>query len=217
ILEVKDSGIGMSDEYLQHLFEPYRQEEMGYGRSYDGLGLGLSMAKKFLDLNNARVSVVSKKREGTTFTVTFAKAMKSKGETPVREKIITKVEPKNGGEKRLALLVEDDIINQVTIKKFLQNGYNTLMTGYSDEALTILKKNKVDIILMDISIGGSKNGLELTKELKASKEYHHIPIIAVTAHAFNKDRQNALAAGCDDYLSKPFSKASLLEMIMQFV
>ncbi|MFA6980835.1 MAG: PAS domain S-box protein [Ignavibacteriaceae bacterium] len=211
ILEIKDSGIGISDEYLEHLFEPYMQEEMGYGRSYEGIGLGLSLVKKFLDLNNANISVVSKKGEGTTFTVTFKKVMKPMRGTGVPEKIITKVKPANGEKKRLVLLVEDDFINQVTTKRFLQNRYNTLITASSDEALTILKKNKVDIILMDISIGGSKDGLELTKELKASKEFRHIPIIAVTAHAFDKDRQTALAAGCDAYLSKPFTKESLLE------
>jgi len=66
---------------------------------------------------------------------------------------------------------------------------------------------------MDITIKGGMNGLELTKELKASKDFSLIPIIAVTAHAFEEDRQNALAAGCDSYLSKPFTKQSLLNMI----
>jgi CheY-like chemotaxis protein len=80
-----------------------------------------------------------------------------------------------------------------------------------------LNKNKVDIILMDISIWGKKNGLELTKELKASKEFSHIPVIAVTAHAFEEDKQNALRAGCEGYLAKPFSKEILLNMIAGFV
>ncbi|MFA6598113.1 MAG: PAS domain S-box protein [Ignavibacteriaceae bacterium] len=217
ILEIKDSGIGISHEYLEHLFEPYRQEEMGYGRSYEGVGLGLALTKKYFELNKAVLSVESKKGEGTIFTVTFKKVMKPMGETDIPKKITTKVEPENGEKKRLVLLVEDDYINQVTTKRFLQNGYNILMTDSSDEALNILKENKVDIILMDISIGGSRDGLELTKELKASKEYQHIPIIAVTAHAFDKDRQNALAAGCDTYLSKPFTKVSLLEMIANLI
>ncbi|MDP3148537.1 MAG: PAS domain S-box protein [Ignavibacteria bacterium] len=217
ILEIKDSGIGISDEYLEHLFEPYRQEDMGYGRSYEGNGLGLSLVKKFLDLNNAHISVASKKREGATFTVTFTKAMKNKEGIVIPEKIITKVEPADGTSNRLVLIVEDDFINQVTIKRFLQNGYNTLITASSDEVLTILKKNKVDIILMDISLQGSKNGLEITKELKASKAYKHIPIIAATAHALERDQIAALEAGCDDYLSKPFSKYQLLEKIEKCV
>ena len=66
---------------------------------------------------------------------------------------------------------------------------------------------------MDISIRGNNNGLELTKELKASKEFSNIPVIAITAHAFEKDKQNALEAGCDNYLAKPFSKVSLLDIM----
>ena len=211
LFEITDSGIGMSDDYLEHIFEPYRQEEMGYGRSYEGLGLGLSLVKKFLDLNNAQISVQSKKNEGTTFKVNFTTVLKPKKKSALPEKIINKVENIVGEQNRTVLIVEDDFFNQITTKKFLQNCYSTLITDSSDDTVAILKKNKVDIILMDISIGGSKDGLELTKELKASKEFRHIPIIAVTAHAFDKDRQTALAAGCDAYLSKPFTKESLLE------
>ena len=69
---------------------------------------------------------------------------------------------------------------------------------------------------MDISINGSKNGLELTKELKGSKEYSAIPVIAVTAHAFETDKHNAFDAGCDNYLAKPFTKESLLNMIADY-
>ena len=90
------------------------------------------------------------------------------------------------------------------------------MTDSSDEAREIVKKEKIDIILMDISIRGSKNGLELTNELKNSKEFSHIPVIAVTAYAFEADRQNALKAGCDSYLAKPFTKQSLLNMIANY-
>jgi CheY-like chemotaxis protein len=66
---------------------------------------------------------------------------------------------------------------------------------------------------MDISILGEKNGLELTKDLKSSKEYSHIPVIAITGAAFEVDRQNAIESGCDNFLAKPFSKLELLDMI----
>ena len=123
----------------------------------------------------------------------------------------------DGPVNMVALIVEDDNINQLTIKKFLENRYTTIITDSSDEVLGILLKNKVDIILMDISIWGKMNGLELTKVLKATKEFSHIPVIAVTAHAFEDDKQNALEAGCDSYLAKPFSKESLLGMMSDFV
>ncbi|MFA5805019.1 MAG: PAS domain S-box protein [Melioribacteraceae bacterium] len=217
MLDVKDSGIGMTKEYIDHIFEPYSQEEMGYGRAYEGVGLGLSLVKKFMDLNNAVISVESKKGEGTTFTVNFGKIVQFVKEKTGSEKIANVVETQETKKDRLVLLVEDDSINQETIKRFIENSYNTLITDSSDEAIEILRKNKIDIILMDISIKGSRNGLELTKELKASKEYSHIAVIAVTAHASDKDRQNALEAGCDDYISKPFTKESLLDMIAKFV
>ncbi|MFA6980848.1 MAG: PAS domain S-box protein [Ignavibacteriaceae bacterium] len=216
LVKVKDSGIGMTDEYLKHLFEPYRQEEMGYGRAYEGVGLGLSLVKQFLELNNAQVSVESKKDIGTTFIITFTKTLRQKKIKAIEEKIHTKVEPQSQLEKQLVLVVEDDIINQITISNFLASKYKTLVIASSDEAFEVLEKNSVNLILMDISIRGSKNGLELTKALKSNGNFRHIPIIAITAHAFDKDRQNSLAAGCNEYLSKPFTKDELLTMLAKF-
>jgi CheY-like chemotaxis protein len=113
--------------------------------------------------------------------------------------------------------VEDDFINQTTVKRFIEKNYSSIFADSSDKAMMILKKEKIDLILMDISINGEMNGLELTKELKMSKELSHIPVIAITAHAFEEDKQNALDAGCAGFLAKPFTKESLLEIIKVFV
>src|SRR3990172_4221159 len=222
---------------------------MCYGRTYEGVGLGLSLVKKFLCLNNADIFVESIKGEGTTFTIKFSKEKQTvKDKVPAVKKADTDKKPEKepvsnlpaegvsvayapelqrrsakagmtskGGKDRSVLLVEDDEINQTTIKSFIENKYHTLITDSSDEVIEILKNNKIDIILMDISIKGTKNGLELTKELKASKEYKRIPVIAVTAHAFDKDRQNSLDAVCDDYISKPFKAKELLDNIMRLI
>lgn len=209
ILEVKDTGIGISDEYLDHVFEPYRQEHMGYGRAYDGIGLGLAMVKKVFDLNSVLIKVESKKGVGTTFTINFGKVVEDK---PIirLENIIHKSEETR---KMFVLLVEDDLLNQFTIKRFIEKKHTAIVADSSEKALEILNNGKVDLILMDISIRGSKNGLELTRELKASKEFSHIPVIAITAHAFESDKQKALEAGCDSFLPKPFSKDLLLSTI----
>jgi CheY-like chemotaxis protein len=213
ILTVKDTGIGIDEGYLEKIFEPYRQEQMGYGRAYEGVGLGLSLVKKIVVLNNAKISVVSKKGVGSTFSMNFGKAMQPVEKLAKTNKIVKVLPLPDKSLIKVVLIVEDDIINQLAIKRILENRYTTIITDSSDEVFEILKKNKVDIILMDISIWGKKNGLELTKELKESKEFSQIPIIAVTAHAFEDDRQNALEAGCDNFLTKPFSKESLLEMM----
>ncbi len=217
LLDIKDSGIGIGEEYQKHVFEPYQQEQIGYGRAYEGIGLGLSMVKNFLNLNNATISIDSEKEKGTTFTINFGKSLQPLAEKITKIKIDRTFVKQETQSKPLVLIVEDDAINQTTIIRFIKDSYNTISTDSSDEAIELLKNNKVDMILMDISIKGSKNGLELTKELKASKEYLHIPIIGVTAHAFESDRNNALEAGCDGYIPKPFSKNLLLDIIGKFV
>lgn len=215
-LDLKDSGIGISKEYIQNIFEPYQQEHMGYGRAYEGVGLGLSMVRKFLNLNNANISIDSEKGKGTVFTINFGRSLQTFTEN-VTERKIDKIFTNQGTQhKPLVLIVEDDAVNRSTIKRFIEESFKIISTDSSEEAIVLLNNNKVDMILMDISIKGSKNGLELTKELKASTEYYKIPVVAITAHAFESDRKNALEAGCDDYLAKPFSKDVLLDTISRF-
>ncbi len=115
------------------------------------------------------------------------------------------------------LIAEDDFENQKFLQLFL-NRYFTV--DICDSSLTfyeLLSNEKYDIILMDISIKGEKNGLVLTKELKNNPDYSAIPIICYTAHAFNKDRINALEAGCDLYLSKPSDIHTLLNALFDLL
>jgi PAS domain S-box-containing protein len=183
----------------------------------DGILILDSGTGRIVDVNPILINMLGYSKEQfinkTIFSLNFGKAVQSvhkMAETVMRVNIPPAPEEHVNG---LVLLVEDDEINQMTIQKFIGSKYNIVITDSSAEALEILKKKKVDIILMDISIRGKKNGLELTKKLKASKEFSHIPVIAVTVHAFEKDKQNALEAGCDSYLAKPFSKESLLVMM----
>ena len=216
LLDIKDSGIGIAEDYLNEIFVPYIQEEMGYGRAYEGVGLGLPLVNQFIELNNIKISVVSKKGEGTTFTINFGMGISAAEETE-KNGVADVMEQLEDHKILKVLLVEDDSANQITVQRFLGRRYSVLTADSSDAAINILEKNNIDVILMDISIKGKKNGLELTKELKESKEYSHIPIIAVTAHAFEKDKQNAFDAGCDDYISKPFTKELLLDTIAKIV
>jgi len=216
-LDITDSGIGIGDEYLDHIFESFRQEQMGYSRPYEGLGLGLAVVKKILDLHHASISVKSKKGEGTTFTINFGRNIQNTGKKNVTSKNIAKIENTKAQIDHLILLVEDDKINQETIKRFITKKYNILVADSHNSVMEILADNNVDLILMDISLQGSKNGLEITKELKASEKYKHIPIIAATAHAFERDHQAALEAGCNDYIAKPFLSAQLLNKIDKFM
>ncbi|MHB8581598.1 MAG: GAF domain-containing protein, partial [Ignavibacteriaceae bacterium] len=225
-LDVKDSGIGIAEDYLKRLFEPYSQEAIGYTRPYEGIGLGLSIVKKFLDLNSSSISVVSKKGEGTIFTIQFVKDISNNPVEihPLGKRIIKSAEKRstekvklghqhNEEKKSLILIVEDDEINQNYLRLFLSKKYKTVVAASASEALEALKNNFIELILMDISIKGDMNGLELTTLIKKTPEYSSIPVIAVTAYAFSTDRQNSLDAGCDEYISKPFKIKELLDKV----
>jgi len=221
-LVVEDTGIGISDDYIDHIFEPYSQEEIGYNRGYEGVGLGMSLVKKYLDLNETEITVKSVKDKGTTFTVHFknSKIIKSGQEfteviSQEPPKFIPTDQSKSVNKPRI-LIVEDDEINHFYIRSLLIKNYETASAYSADSALEILKSQIINLILMDISLKGDMNGLELTKLLKDSKAFKNIPIIAVTGHASPEDKQNCLNAGCYEYLSKPFSDTDLIEKIKQF-
>lgn len=115
------------------------------------------------------------------------------------------------------LIAEDDLENQKFLQLFL-NKYFTV--DICDSSLTfyeLLDKEKFDIILMDISIKGEKNGLQLTRELRKNPDYSAIPIVCYTAHALNRDRINALEAGCNVYLSKPSDIHTLLNALFDLL
>ncbi|MDP3149934.1 MAG: PAS domain S-box protein [Ignavibacteria bacterium] len=217
VLEITDTGIGISDEYLTHLFEPFRQEDMGYGRSYEGVGLGLVLTKKYIELNEASLTAVSKKGVGTTFTIEFKNLVQPESVKPIKIETMENVKRPEPKKDAVILIVEDDLINQDVLRRMLDRKYKSLVADSAEGVYNVLQNYRVDLILMDISIHGSKNGLELTKELKAIEAYLHVPVIAVTAHSFPEDRRNALAAGCDDYIAKPFSFEKLFEKIAKYV
>jgi len=209
-IDIKDTGIGISEEYMDQIFHPYSQEEVGYTRAYEGVGLGLSLVKKFLFLIDADISVKSKKGVGTTFTITFAKSIEcyneEKTETSKTEPLLTNSGEKITGYGKLSILiVEDEEINQLFLSTKLKKYYNPTIADNATNALQKLAKQPFDIILMDISLKGGLNGIELTRILKESDEYSSIPIIAVTGHAFDKDKDKCISAGCNDYISKPFN------------
>ena len=123
---------------------------------------------------------------------------------------ITEAKPK-------LLITEDDFENQKFLELFLKRYFLVDICDSSDSFYNLMNKEKYDIILMDISIRGEKNGLELTRELRNNPNYSTIPIICYTAHAFNKDRINALEAGCDVYLSKPTDIHTLLNALFDLL
>ncbi len=117
-------------------------------------------------------------------------------------------------DKPKLLIVEDDYENQKFLTLFLGRYFEVDSCDSSDTFYDLLSKNKYDLLLMDISIRGQKDGLELTKEIRLNPTMSSIPVVCYTAHAYREDRLNALAAGCDEYISKPSNIYSLLQTLL---
>ncbi len=215
ILKISDTGIGMSKEYQKHIFELFSQESVGYTKKYQGVGLGLALTKRYLDLNEISIKVESKKDVGTTFTLVFTQILKPKLKAKKKEVTVTELPAVK--KKGRILIVEDDQNAQNLFRFFLQNQYELYYAISVVEAKRQLKEHNVDLILLDLSLVGNEDGLDLARFMRQSKQWKSIPIIAVTAHAFTSDRDNVINAGCNDYMAKPIMKDQLLEKIKPYL
>lgn len=115
------------------------------------------------------------------------------------------------------LITEDDFENQKFLEMFLRKNFNVEICDSENSFYEHIKNGKFDIILMDISLRGNKNGLELTKELRKLPDYKDTPVICLSAHAFKKDRDNALNAGVDVFLTKPVDNKVLMNTLLDAV
>ncbi len=213
VLSIQDTGIGISKEYLDKLFEVFSQESEGYTKKYQGIGLGMSIAKRHLDLNNIDIDIETAKDIGTTFTLSFKPVKKRISEKQV-EKEETKVTPTvEPAEKPFVLVVEDDLGSRKLIEFFIKGTHDMCFAVSLKEAKQQLKKYPIDLILLDLSLIGNEDGLDLVRWIRKTKTWKKTPVIATTAHAFTSDRDACLEAGCNDYLSKPIKREILLEKI----
>lgn len=120
----------------------------------------------------------------------------------------------NQGHKPKILITEDDYENQKFLEMFLGRKFEVEICDSEQSFYEQLSRKQFDIILMDISLRGNKNGLELTKELRTKKEYEKIPVVCLTAHAFKRDLDNALEAGVDIFLTKPVENHILMNTLL---
>ncbi len=214
-LEIKDTGIGVAEENLDRILEAFTQESHGETRLYGGLGLGLTLTKRYLDLNEVQMEFHSEKAVGTTVTLTFARREKAVLKPASVDDVLAETTIKPGGEHPTILIVEDDLHAQLLTELHLKNYYNTCFAVSVAEARHQLETADIDLILLDISLEDDENGLDLAALVRKTDQWMNLPIIALTAHAFAADRTNAMKAGCDDFMTKPIVKKQLLRKIEQ--
>ncbi|MBX3042472.1 MAG: PAS domain S-box protein [Candidatus Kapabacteria bacterium] len=217
ILEVKDTGIGINESQMENIFVRFRQGDEGLSRGYEGLGLGLALTKKYVDILNGYIFVESRVNFGSTFKVIIPIIDKSKNnydDLKIIEHFNKNI--KKMSNKKSLLLVEDNSITIKLVEQLLQHSINVVSAINREDAILQVKNHKFDIILMDIHLGGSMDGFEIASEIRQINEYSTIPIIALTAFSNdgeNKRKIDALMNGC---ITKPFSKKDLLDSIRKF-
>lgn len=224
--KISDTGIGIDDSFKHHLFDVFRQEDEKFSRRFEGAGLGLSISKRLTELMNGDIEIESAKGKGTTVTV-FLPLSKNTG---VKEKIISKVDTKGKGFedaeflkelKPNILLVEDDEYSAKLIKLMLIRVANISIAVTGQEALEHIKESYkkgqlFEIVLMDMRLPKPWDGILLRAEIrKRWREYTKVPFIAQTAFAMKDDKKKILAAGFDDYLSKPISSDDLFTILAE--
>jgi PAS domain S-box-containing protein len=207
---IMDTGIGIAKDDLNKLFKSFSQVDGSFTRKVGGTGLGLVISKQLVEMMNGEIIVESTKGLGSTFSIILTFEL---GEN--LEKGNLKIEPlKNNDSLYSILLAEDDKVNQLVMKRLLENqGHSVKLANNGVEAVEMFEKDSFDLVLMDIQMP-EMDGIEATKKIRILGEKgSRIPIIAVTAHALQGDRERFINNGLDEYVSKPINSDELLTVI----
>ncbi len=217
LLEFKviDTGIGIPSQFLPEIFESFTQAGNDVSRKYGGTGLGLAIAKQLVEQQNGTITVQSKINEGTVFTFNIPYKV-NRATKKINEIRIPRMMNETTTKKLNILVAEDNDINRFIIKKMIDDwGYNHEFATTGVEVIEKLSKSHFDLILMDVEMP-EMNGYQATelirKEMPATKNL--IPIIAMTGHAMNGEKEKCLKAGMNDYISKPFQGDELRKKII---
>ena len=207
-IAIRDTGIGIPDEKLKIIFEPFTQIENPYTRRQGGAGLGLNIVKRLVDLMGGSLAVCSEPEVGTEVHVTLPLAFAE----PEAGSATQEGDPVPALPPLRLLLVEDERLNRLAVSRMLeQAGHAVIAVGDGRGALAALKAESVDAVFMDIQMP-DMDGMAATRAIRADAslgDAARVPIIALTAHAMSGDRERFLAAGMDGYLSKPVERAEL--------
>jgi signal transduction histidine kinase/ActR/RegA family two-component response regulator len=214
-IKVTDSGIGIAKENQDMIFEEFRQVSEGRSRNFEGTGLGLSITKTLVEKVGGEIIVNSEPDKGSTFIV---KLPVTSVEEKIEEKIaIEKAPPTVLIEqklvKSLALSVDDDPFVYLVLERFLDGLADLENTPDGEVAVKMCMQKQYDYIFMDINLGRGMDGKQVAQAIRKIKGYESIPIIATTGYAMVGDKEEFLAAGCSHYLSKPFDKQDILNLL----
>lgn len=215
---IEDNGVGMEEEFIGHIFEPFVQEAMDVCSSYQGTGLGMTITKSSLDLMDGNIRVESRKNAGSTFTVTipFEKVIRDEYEGNMQKGTV-----QSDVTNMRILLAEDNDINRDVVKFILEDAgakVHAVSDGYQAvEAYLSAPENTYDVILMDVMMPNI-DGLEATRIIRGQKraDARTIGIVALSVNVFAEDVHRTRAAGMNEQLTKPLNTEKMLRTIARY-
>ena len=214
---VKDTGSGIDPEFLPHIFDTYASQD---AEKQKGYGLGLALCRIIVEKMEGTISVESELGEGSTFTFELpfqgnigGMATNTRTQTTSVKTLRISNRPEEKDMKTI-LVAEDEESNFELVRIVLQKRYRLLRAHNGIEAVTMNEDEHPDLILMDIRMP-EMNGLDATRIIKEVN--HETPVIALSAYAFDENIREALAAGCDEFMAKPFRVEDLIEICAKYI
>lgn len=215
-IAVEDTGIGMTKEYQERIFESFSQQEGQSVKKYGGTGLGLSITKKLVELMKGNIQVVSETNVGTIVTITISNVLVSK-QFEIKE-TSSEIDFENLKFSKASILVADDVAhNREYIVGILRDTDVSIIEAENGEvALELLKKNKVELVITDIKMP-VMNGIDLLKNIKKDNTLKDIPVIASTAAAMKKEQEALKKQGFNGFVVKPFEIKDFYSVLVDFL
>ena len=207
---VTDTGIGIAPEHIPHLFREFAQVDGSISRRFGGTGLGLAISKKLAEAMGGRVGVTSRPGLGSSFFVDIPLVISA--EAPR----VAAPAPLRVSRPRRVLVAEDIPTNQLVVKGLLEKlGHSVVLADDGAQALERLRESDFDLVLLDMQMP-VLDGIATARAVRAEAHWDDLPLVAMTANIFASDREACLAAGMNDFLSKPVRQDQLARVIDQF-
>ena len=217
----EDTGYGMSEDFVPHIFEEFSREHTTTENKIIGTGLGLSIVKSMIDLMGGTIQVESHEGKGTKFTVDVSLEIASSEDVNETEAVSNEININEGKHKRILLAEDNDLNAEIACEILKSEGYLVEHASHGQQCVEMLQEAEdgyYDLILMDIQMP-FMDGYEACKEIRKMKDTQkaNIPIIAMTANAFEEDKQMAIKAGMNDHVPKPMDMRVLSPVLQKFL
>jgi len=213
VFYVKDTGAGIPVEDRERIFDRFVQADVSNSRPHEGSGLGLSIVKAYVEMLNGKINVDSKVGTGSCFSVSLPFIRGEKSEMTRQQAYFI---PESSTARFTILIAEDDLASYTYLENLLTgNEVSCLRTTNGADTVRFVRENSdISLVLMDLKMPGM-SGIEAVRLIREFNK--SIPVIAQTAYALSGDREIALEAGCNDYITKPINRNDLQEIVSRYI